>query len=52
MFVYNILMMETPIEINIDGNIFYSNKKEIEQLNNVLDKKKIKNLMKSFSKKH
>ena len=30
MFVYNILIMETPIKINIDNNSYYSNKKEIE----------------------
>ena len=27
MFVYNILIMETPITINIDNNPYYSNKK-------------------------
>ena len=39
MFVYNILIMEKPIKINIDNNLYYSNKKEIEQVNKLIAKK-------------
>lgn len=51
MFVYNILSMETPIELNINGNTFYSNKKEIEQVNKILDKKN-KEFNEKFFKEH
>lgn len=39
MFVYNILIMEKPIKINIDNNSYYSNKKEIEQVKKLIAKK-------------
>ncbi len=51
MFVYNILIMETPIKINIDNNPYYSNKKEIEQVNELLDKK-TKEFNERFFKEH
>lgn len=49
MFVYNILIMKPPIKINIDNNSYYSNKKEIEQVNELLAKR-LKNLMNVFLK--
>ena len=51
MFVYNILIMETPITINIDNNSYYSNKKEIEQVNELLAKK-TKEFNEHFFKEH
>ena len=51
MFVYNILIMEKPIKINIDNNPYYSNKKEIEQVNEILAKK-TKEFNESFFKEH
>ena len=51
MFVYNILIMETPIKINIDNNSYYSNKKEIEQVNELLAKK-TKEFNERFFKEH
>ena len=51
MFVYNILIMETPIKINIDNNPYYSNKKEIEQVNELLAKK-TKEFNERFFKEH
>lgn len=51
MFVYNILIMETPIKFNIDNNSYYSNKKEIEQVNELLAKK-TKEFNESFFKEH
>ena len=51
MFVYNILSMEKPIKINIDNNPYYSNKKEIEQVNELLAKK-TKELNEQFFKEH
>ena len=41
--------METPIKINIDNNSYYSNKKEIEQVNKLIAKKN-KKLMNVFFK--
>ena len=51
MFVYNILIMEKPIKINIDNNPYYSNKKEIEQVNEILAKK-TKEFNEHFFKEH
>ena len=51
MFVYNILIMETPIKINIDNNPYYSNKKEIEQVNELIAKK-TKEFNERFFKEH
>ena len=51
MFVYNILIMETPIKFNIDNNPYYSNKKEIEQVNKLIAKK-TKELNERFLKEH
>lgn len=51
MFVYNILIMETPITINIDNNPYYSNKKEIEQVNELIAKKN-KEFNEYFFKEH
>ena len=51
MFVYNILIMETPIKINIDNNPFFSNEKEIEQVNELLAKK-TKEFNERFFKEH
>ena len=51
MFVYNILIMETPIKFNIDNNPYYSNKKEIEQVNELLVKK-TKEFNEHFFKEH
>ena len=51
MFVYNILIMEKPIKINIDNNPYYSNKKEIEQVNEILAKK-TKEFNEQFFKEH
>lgn len=51
MFVYNILIMETPIEFNIENNPYYSNKKEIEQVNELIAKK-TKEFNESFFKEH
>lgn len=51
MFVYNILIMEKPIKINIDNNPYYSNKKEIEQVNELLAKK-TKEFNEHFFKEH
>ena len=51
MFVYNILMMETPIKINIDNNPYFFNKKEIEQVNELLAKK-TKEFNERFFKEH
>ena len=51
MFVYNILSMEKPIKINIDNNTFFSNKKEIEQVNKILNKKN-KEFNEKFFKEH
>lgn len=51
MFVYNISIMETPIKINIDNNSYYSNKKEIEQVNELLAKK-TKEFNERFFKEH
>lgn len=51
MFVYNILIMEKPIKINIDNNPYYSNKKEIEQINELFAKK-IKEFNERFFKEH
>ena len=51
MFVYNILIMETPIKINIDNNSYYSNKKEIEQVNELIAKKN-KEFNESLFKEH
>ena len=41
--------METPIKFNIDNNSYYSNKKEIEQVNKLIAKK-TKELNKRFFK--
>ena len=43
--------METPIKINIDNNSYYSNKKEIEQVNELLAKK-TKEFNARFFKEH
>ena len=51
MFVSNILIMEKPIKINIDNNPYYSNKKEIEQVNEILAKK-TKEFNEQFFKEH
>ena len=51
MFVYNILIMEKPIKINTDNNPYYSNKKEIEQVNELLAKK-TKEFNEHFFKEH
>ena len=51
MFVYTILIMETPIKINIDNNPYYSNKKEIEQVNELIAKK-TKEFNERFFKEH
>ena len=51
MFVYNILMMETPIKINIDNNPYFFNKKEIEQLNEIFAKQ-AKEFNEQFFKEH
>ena len=51
MFVYNILIMEKPIKINIDNNPYYSNKKEIEQVNKLIAKK-TKEFNERFFKEH
>lgn len=51
MFVYNILIMEKPIKFNIDNNSYYSNKKEIEQVNKLIAKK-TKKLNERFFKEH
>ena len=51
MFVYNILIMETPIKINIDNNPFFSNEKEIELVNQLLAKK-TKKFNERFFKEH
>lgn len=51
MFVYNILIMEKPIKFNIDNNPYYSNKKEIEQVNELLAKK-TKEFNERFFKEH
>ena len=51
MFVYNILIMEKPIKFNIDNNPYYSNKKEIEQVNKLIAKK-TKKLNERFFKEH
>ena len=51
MFVYNILIMEKPIKINIDNNPFFFNKKEIEQVNELFAKK-TKEFNERFFKEH
>ena len=51
MFVYNILIMEKPIKFNIANNPYYSNKKEIEQVNELLAKK-TKEFNERFFKEH
>ena len=51
MFVYNILIMEKPIKINIDNNPFFSTKEEIEQVNEILAKK-TKEFNERFFKEH
>ena len=51
MFVYNILIMETPIKINTDNNPYFSNKKEIEQLNEIFAKQ-AKEFNEQFFKEH
>ena len=43
--------METPIKINIDNNPYYSNKKEIEQVNELIAKK-TKEFNERFFKEH
>lgn len=43
--------MEKPIKINIDNNPFFSTKKEIEQVNELLAKK-TKEINESFFKEH
>ena len=43
--------MEKPIKINIDNNPFFSNEKEIEQVNKLLAKK-IKEFNERFFKEH